>query len=166
MRTMRPFVIVALVIAGVVIAEVATNGRSNDLGRPAPELPNQVLVPPKVDLASLRGKPAILNFWASWCEPCKREAPGLERLGKSLRGRARLVGVDWGDSGEGARAFISRYHWTFPNLRDAGNAVGGRFGLRGLPTTFILDSNGRIAAQLPGPHSADAIERVLRSVSP
>lgn len=161
----RLAIVTFLIVAAVVVAVAATTGGDGEgRGKPAPALPRQVLVPPRVDLQALRGKPAVINFWASWCRPCKREAPDLERLSHSLAGKARLVGIDWGDSADNARAFIRRYHWTFPNLRDGNNAVGTRFGLVGLPTTFILDSKGRIAVKITGPQTVRRIEAALRSV--
>ena len=153
-----------LAIATFLIVAATTGGNGAGRGKPAPDLPRQVLVPPRVDLRALRGKPAVINFWASWCRPCKREAPDFQRLFHSLAGKGRLVGIDWGDSADGARAFIRRYRWTFPNLRDGNNAVGNRFGLLGLPTTFILDSNGRIAVKIAGPQTVRRVEAALRSV--
>ena len=84
----------AAVVAGLVIAELATSG-SDQGTKPAPALPAHVLHGPKVSLASLRGHPALINFWASWCEPCRQEAPGLERLSRKpsrqrSAGRGRL----------------------------------------------------------------------------
>ena len=160
----RLAIVTLLVVGGVVAAVVATSGGGGTDRRPAPELPRQVLVPPRVRIADLRGKPAIVNFWASWCRPCKREAPEFERLYRSLGGKASVVGVDWGDGAGGARAFIRRYGWTFPNLRDGDNSVGNRFGLVGLPTTFILDSRGRIAVKITGPQTVPKVEAALRSV--
>ncbi len=122
-----------------------------------------MLVPPRVGLASLRGKPAAINFWASWCDPCRREAPALERLARSLHGRARLVGVDWNDGESAAHSYIDRYNWTFPNLRDADGRVGNSYGLVGMPTTFILDPRGRIADVLRGPQTLDSLRAALRS---
>jgi len=153
-------------IAGLVAIELATSGGGSrtEGGRAAPALPTSVLVPPRVSLASLRGRPVVLNFWASWCGPCQKEAAHLAILSHRLRGRAALVGVDWNDAVSGARRFIRRYGWTFPNLRDADGTVGNNYGLAGLPNTFVLDSRGRIAKTLIGPQSVASVERALREV--
>jgi thiol-disulfide isomerase/thioredoxin len=105
-----------------------------------------------------------VNFWASWCGPCDREAPELRRLSRRLGGRASLVGVDWNDQLSGAREFIRRNRWEFPNLRDADGVVGNRWGLSGLPNTFVLDGDGRIARVLRGPQTVEQFERALRQV--
>lgn len=157
--------LVCLALAAIAVAAELASGGSGDVGRRAPALPRAVLVPPGVTLAGLRGHPAIVNFWASWCEPCRHEAPQLERLARSLRGRARLVGVDWSDGIAGARAFVRRYGWTFPVLRDAEGTVGNRYGLSGLPTTFVLNSSGRIVERLPGPQTESSVREALRAAS-
>ena len=157
--------IIALAIAGaVVVAEIATSGGGSEDPRPAPALPTEVLVGPRVTLTSLRGKPALVNFWASWCTPCKKEAPELERLASGLNGRARLVGVDWADSAQNAREFAERHHWTYPNLRDADGGTGDRYHLAGLPTTFVLDASGRIRQALRGPQTTAGFSKALADV--
>jgi thiol-disulfide isomerase/thioredoxin len=152
-----------LVAIGALIAIVLLSGTSNrsETGRPAPPLPTGVLVPPQVTLASLRGKPAAINFWASWCSPCQKEAPELERVARSLHGRARLVGVDWTDGAGAARSFVRQHHLTYPNLVDPDGVVGNHYGLNGLPTTFIVDSKGKITDVLRGPQSAESLLRAL-----
>jgi cytochrome c biogenesis protein CcmG, thiol:disulfide interchange protein DsbE len=155
---------VVAVVGGLVAAEILS-GSSNGsgTGRPAPPLPTSVLVPPKVTLASLRGKPAAINFWASWCEPCRQEAAALERLAGTLRGRARLVGVDWTDGLGGARSYVSQYHWRFPNLRDSDGVVGNSYRIQGLPTTFVVNSQGTITDVLRGPQSLESLRQALQS---
>jgi cytochrome c biogenesis protein CcmG/thiol:disulfide interchange protein DsbE len=154
--------ILALVIAGVVVAEVVTAGGGAS-SRPAPQLPSQVLSGRQVDLASLRGKPALVNFWASWCGPCKQEAPELKRFSESLGNRATLVGVDWGDSADGARGFIAKSGWRYPILRDPTQKVGTEYGLNGLPTTFVLNADGNIVQTLQGPQTAAKLQQALAS---
>jgi peroxiredoxin len=104
-----------------------------------------------------------INFWAGWCGPCRDEASAFEHLARSLHGQARLVGVNWNDSLDSARSFISAHHLTFPNLRDADGTVGDSYRITGLPTTFIVDSRGRITDVLQGPQDVSDVERALRA---
>jgi cytochrome c biogenesis protein CcmG, thiol:disulfide interchange protein DsbE len=154
-----------LAVVGALVGAEILSGSSNEsgTGRPAPPLPTSVLVPPRMTLASLRGKPAAINFWASWCDPCREEAAALNHLARSLRGRARLVGVDWTDGLGGARSYVSQYHWTFPNLRDADGVVGNNYRIQGLPTTFIVNSRGTITDVLRGPQSLGSLRQALHS---
>ncbi len=144
--------------------------RSASLGRPAPALPRERLAGAPLTLAGLlraaAGKPSLVVFWASWCEPCAREAPALERFSRTSAGRGRLVGVDWSDGLAGARSFIGRYGWTFTNLRDSEGTVGNAYHMTGLPTTFVLDGSGHIRSVLRGPQDEGSLARALASVGP
>ena len=149
-------------LAGTVITVALT---STTARRPlAPNLPQRVLQPPAVTLASLHGQVAIVSFWASWCGPCDREAPQLARLARELRGRATLVGVDFSDARSSALAFIRRHRWRFPVLADENGIAGNDYGLLGLPTTFLLDRRGRIVQRLPGPQTARSLLAAASSV--
>jgi thiol-disulfide isomerase/thioredoxin len=158
------FGVVLIAVGAVVAAEIATSG-SGANARPAPQLPRQVLSGSAVTLASLRGKPALINFWASWCGPCKQEGPELRRFASSLHGRANLVGIDWNDGAGNARSFVAQQHWSYAVLRDADGTVGNAFGLTGLPTTFVLNSKGEIVATLRGPQTKASLQRALSGVS-
>lgn len=151
------------VIGAVAALEVSSSGPERSGARRAPALPTDLITPPKVTVAGLRGKPAAINFWASWCAPCRREAPELEQLHRSRDRPGSIVGVNWNDRLSGARAFVRDHRWTFPNLRDADGAVGSDYGLRGLPTTFIIDSRGRIADVLLGPQTEASLREALGS---
>ncbi|HTD58543.1 MAG TPA: redoxin family protein [Solirubrobacteraceae bacterium] len=156
-------VAVAATIVGVV-ALFGLAGSGGRTGRPAPALPSQALSGSRVTLAALRGRPALVTFWASWCEPCEREAPALERFAQGLGARATLVGVNWSDpSLSGARAFVRRYRWTFPNLRDPQGSTGLAYGVTGLPTTFALDRSGKVRATLRGPQTKQTLTAALAS---
>jgi cytochrome c biogenesis protein CcmG/thiol:disulfide interchange protein DsbE len=107
----------------------------------------------------------VVNFWASWCGPCIKEAPELRRFARGLRDRGTLVGVDWNDQLSGAREFIRKSRWTFPNLRDADGTIGNRWGLSGLPNTFVLDASGRVVRVLRGPQTVTSLEHALSAAA-
>jgi thiol-disulfide isomerase/thioredoxin len=156
--------IVAFVIFGL------SSSHSTATDSKAPELPREHLAGPAVTLASVlssaHGRATLVVFWASWCGPCVREAPAIERFSQSAEGRGRIVGVDWSDGLPGARAFIKDHSWTFPNVRDSEGAVGNDYRLTNLPTTFVLDSSGRIRAALRGPQDASTLAKAMASVKP
>jgi len=160
-RPLRLALVAVGIAAAVVVAEVATSGGGG--ARRASALPSEVLVPPRVTLASLRGRPALVNFWASWCHPCRREAPELQRFAARPPNGARLVGVDFTDDRGAARAFIREHSWDYPNLRDPDGTVGCRYGVEGLPITFVLDRRGQIVDTLRGPQTTASLERAARS---
>jgi thiol-disulfide isomerase/thioredoxin len=157
-KTLLVTIVGAVAVVAVIVASGTTRS-SNE--RRAPALPAEVVQPPRATLATLRGRPAAVVFWASWCGPCRKEAPGLARLATRLGTRARLVAVDWSDNAGDARTFVQHYGWRFPVLRDGDGTVGNRYGISGLPTTFILDAQGRIVRQLRGPQTAADIEAAL-----
>lgn len=162
-RLIAWIVAIAATIAALAVFGFAAAPSSS--GRLAAALPREQLAGPPATLASLlagaRGQPVAVVFFASWCEPCTREAPDLERFALSAPGRGRIVGVDWNDALSGARSFIRQYHWTFSTVRDAQGTVGYRYGLSSLPTTFVVDSSGRIRATLHGPQTEQSLSRAL-----
>jgi cytochrome c biogenesis protein CcmG/thiol:disulfide interchange protein DsbE len=114
-------------------------------------LPAGSAAPRSVGLRDLRGHAVVLNFWASWCDPCREETPLLERLAQDYASRGLLVvGVDTQDLEAPARAFVSRYAVSYLNLRDPDGNVGRLFGTTGVPETFFIDAAGRIRGKFPG----------------
>jgi len=146
--------------AAALVAFGLRSGHAASVGRVAPALPRERLAGPAVTIASL-GHPAVITFWASCCEPCTREAGALERFALSPGGQGRLIGVNWSDGLPGARAFIRRHSWSFTNVRDADGRVGNDYRLTGLPTSFIIDADGRIRAVLRGPQSERSLQHAL-----
>jgi cytochrome c biogenesis protein CcmG, thiol:disulfide interchange protein DsbE len=159
-RVLLPALIVLLVIA-VFVVEILTASSNGTQGEPAPPLPNAVLQAPKMTLADLRGGPALINFWASWCDPCREEAAELERFDNSLPHGAHLVGVDYTDQEGPAQAFIKTYGWTFPVLSDPNGIFGARYRFTGLPSTVAIDARGRIVQTLRGPQTVGDLRRAL-----
>ena len=105
-----------------------------------------------VSLASLRGKAVVLNFWASWCIPCKEEAPLLEQAWRDHRAKGLVVlGVDAQDFKGDARSFMKRFGITYPVVHDGKGSTLGRFGVTGFPETFFIDRTGNVVAVEVGP---------------
>jgi thiol-disulfide isomerase/thioredoxin len=158
----------AAAVAALIVFGLASD-HSGPVGRRAPALPAEHLAgsPATLDsvLATAHGRATLITFWASWCGPCAKEAPALERFSRSAAGRGRLVGVDWSDALSGARSFVASHRWTFPVLRDAEGTVGNDYHLTGLPTTFVLDASGHIRAVLRGPQNASTLARAMASVT-
>ncbi len=158
-RLLLTITAIAAAIAALVVFGLASSGSTT--GRPAPALPREQLGGPPTTLATLlasaHGRATLVTFWASWCGPCAREAPALERFSRSSIGGGRLVAVDWSDARSPARAFIAQHRWTFPVLRDGEGAVGNEYRIAVLPTTFVLDAAGRIRAVLRGPQTVSSL---------
>jgi cytochrome c biogenesis protein CcmG/thiol:disulfide interchange protein DsbE len=159
-RSRRIIAITAVAVAALITVGLLANGGATRR-RPAPALPRAVLHGPAVTLAALRGHPALIVFWASWCGPCHAEAPAIERFARSAAGRGRIVGIADGDDTTDAHKFITHYGWTFPVLSDPHGTTAGRFGLLGLPTTIVLDGQGQIVRALLGPQTAHDLDAAI-----
>lgn len=134
---------------------------------PAPELRADDLKGIPKTLADYRGKVVVLNFWASWCPPCRREMPSLERLRVKLAGRPlEIVALDSAETPEEVTDYLSRMKLGFPILLDADGSNTRRWKVFALPTTFLLDAEGRIRYVLTGPTEWDEGEalRVIESL--
>jgi cytochrome c biogenesis protein CcmG, thiol:disulfide interchange protein DsbE len=121
-----------------------------------------------LSLESLRGKPVVLNFWASWCSPCKDEAPLLQEASERWGDRVSFIGIDVKDFRGDARAFVERFGITYPNVYDGKGSTIGRYGVTGYPETYFLDAEGRVRHRIAGPvedadEVDDGIRRALRS---
>ncbi len=118
----------------------------------------------RISLAALRGRTVVLNFFASWCDPCKREAPVLERLWQQERAHGLVVlGVDANDSRGDARRFVDAHGLSYPVVFDHGGIVAaGRYDVANLPVTYVLNPKGRIVGgQILGPVSEPAHSQAL-----
>jgi cytochrome c biogenesis protein CcmG/thiol:disulfide interchange protein DsbE len=120
----------------------------------------------ELSLEGLRGKPVILNFWASWCYPaCYEEAPVLESTWRRYREQGLMVvGVDIQDKEANAREFMRRFDFTFPNGPDPGSRISIGFGVYGVPETFFIDREGRIVLKHVGAVTPTLMEEQVRAL--
>ncbi|HEX2085477.1 MAG TPA: TlpA disulfide reductase family protein [Solirubrobacteraceae bacterium] len=173
-RTYVPLALLAaLALVGLLIYGVVGAGGSTTLvdavrAGERPEAPDRTL--PLLDggegsLAQWRGKPVLVNFWASWCDPCKAEAPLLERAHRRLEAKGGTVlGVTVSDATADSKTFVREHGLTFPSLRDVDDALGEDYGRTGVPESFLVDRDGRIVAISPGQVNEEFLDRALRLV--
>lgn len=137
-----------------------------ELGRPAPLFDLETLRPPpeRVKLADLRGRPAVLNFWASWCQPCREEAPELVRMAMKYSDRVRFVGVNILDGREEAMKYLNEFEIPYSTVRDPRAITGKRFGVTGAPETVFIDPRGNVVGKYIGAFREGQLEKLLREL--
>jgi cytochrome c biogenesis protein CcmG/thiol:disulfide interchange protein DsbE len=171
---------IAAVVAVLAVMELRTRGTSSIGGftvanyraraevenTPAPdfELPSLDGGTP-IALSSFRGQVVVLNFWATWCAPCRVEAPGLRRVSERYRDRGvRFLGVDYRDDDAAGRAFVDEFDLPYPSVTDPSGSLAYDYELIGFPTTFIIDPAGTIRYRFVGYLDENVLEKALDDV--
>jgi len=132
---------------------------------PAPPLAGETLDGSTASLADLEGSVAVVNFWATWCGPCRAEQPELEQVHRDYRDQdVTFLGVNERDDPAAARAWVKEFHVTYPSVVDQPGAWADDFGLFGLPGTFVVDASGTIRWAIYGQTSAAQLRKALDAV--
>ena len=155
----------ALAVIGLLTFGLLTQGASSL--QPGDRAPAEEL--PKLgsdgtgSISDYRGNWLFVNFWASWCTPCREESPTLQRFSEQQDGKVQVLGLNTQDLTEDALAFVAEFDLTYPMLRDPDTEepLSDDYGATGLPESFLIDPEGRVAAICRGPVTAEDLEEVV-----
>jgi len=155
-------VLPTVIVLGSRLGKDATVVRSVLVGRRAPDFDLPRLDGGRVRSAELAGRPYVVNFWASWCVPCRDEHPNLDAFYRQWRPRGvELLGVVFNDTDDSARAFQKELGGDWPIVQDPGQRTALDFGVRGPPETFVVDGDGVVVLKYQGAVPAGALEQVM-----
>jgi cytochrome c biogenesis protein CcmG/thiol:disulfide interchange protein DsbE len=159
-RPILAFLAVCAVLALLAFGLLTKGGAKIAVGDPVPDRELPVLGGPgHGSISDYSGRWVLVNLWASWCIPCRQEAPVLERFWRDNRLRGvTVLGVNVQDNEEDALAFLREFRTTYPQLRSVGDERSEAFGSTGVPENFLVDPHGRLALIWRGPVDQDFLE--------
>ena len=177
-RSILIFCVVSLLNMGLLallltqlLKPASSSGSDPLVGHPAPNFSLAMLRPPsgkcELSLSNFKGKPVVLNFWASWCEPCKEEAPLLESTWKQMQAQGKdvvFLGIDFRESNNDAISFLHLYSITYPTALDADGSVASKYGVTSLPQTIFINRNGTVMSRVPQQLTAQALSSNLQLI--
>jgi peroxiredoxin len=155
--------IMFLMLAGCLVLFIAACGEAPvaTVGKPAPDFDTVDLKGNTWSLSKLKGQVVFVNFWATWCPPCREEMPSMQRLYNKLpKDKFKMIALFNKDKPALAKDFVTKLGITIPILDDQQNIIGQRYSLTGLPETFIVDKQGVIREKFIGPAEWDSPEYV------
>ena len=136
------------------------------IGKPAPAFSlRPVGGGTPVSLAELRGKPVVINFWATWCVPCFEEHAVLSQTARAMGSTVQFLGVIYEDEESNVAPFLARYGRAYPALMDAGSKTAIAYGVYGVPETYFIDAQGAIVSKFVGPLDAETLAQRVRMAS-
>jgi cytochrome c biogenesis protein CcmG/thiol:disulfide interchange protein DsbE len=162
-------VAVALGLLALILYGLLSSGTDRPkAGERAPDFTLALLDGSQIALSDLRGQVVVLNFWASWCVSCRREAPALQQAWDTYRDSGiRFIGVTYQDAGGASRAFLSQYGISYPNGADPRGHISTSYGVTGVPETFIIDRSGTVVwVQIGEVDSSTLAQRLDALLSP
>jgi cytochrome c biogenesis protein CcmG/thiol:disulfide interchange protein DsbE len=152
-------ILVAIAVIGL---QLARRQQTQPTDGTAPDFAITTFDGQELSLENLRGQIVVLNFWASWCDPCREEAPDLQRIHERYQDQGVVVvGVTYTDTDAKSLAFMEAYGLTYPNGPDRGNRISDRYNIQGVPETFVIDREGKIAHFIYAPTNEQTLATML-----
>lgn len=165
-RRVAPLLVLAALGAAAAASLVASSGHAAGAFAPSFSLARVGQPGAVVSSGDFAGRPVVVAFWASWCDPCRRDLPVLARAVAATGGRVGLVGVDSNDADEQAGAFLRGLHLDLTSASDPDSAAAKAFGVANLPTTVFVGADGRIQARRLGPLTGTDLGHLLARLDP
>lgn len=153
--------LIAAVLGGCANANVK---RGPEVGLLAPDFSLKNLSGETVTLASLQGKPVFLNFWATWCGPCRAEMPDLNHKYRKYGDRMHFLAINVGEAAHQVKEFLGANRLTFPVALDSDSSVARAYRINGIPTSLVLDSNGVVQGKRVGTLNSSQMEGLIKLV--
>lgn len=153
-------------LAVMALGLLRTQEGSKSVGDRVPNFTLTTFEGQQINLADLKGKVVLINFWASWCKPCEAEAADLEAAWRYYQPRGEVVflGVDWTDTDTAAKGYLEKFDITYPNGPDLGTRISQSFRTTGVPETYIVDRDGVLAYVKISPF--ESLEEIKSAIDP
>jgi cytochrome c biogenesis protein CcmG/thiol:disulfide interchange protein DsbE len=154
----------AFVVIGILMVGMLNRDRAQVLDGPAPDFTLSTFDGEEVTLSELRGKPVIINFWASWCVECDKEMTLLEQTHQKYEGEVIMLGIAYSDVEPKAREYLAQYGITYTAGQDLGSRISDAYRIKGVPETFFIDREGNVHYLKIGPIEQPELEAVIRQL--
>ncbi len=160
--------VIGLIVLGLLgYALIGVSSDPPEVGRPVPDFQLTALDGSPMNLAEQRGKAVVVNFFASWCAPCREEAVDLEQTWHEYQDRGvQFFGIAYKDADSKAQAFLEEFAVSYPSTVDPSNRTARAYGLTGVPETFVIDSQGLLVRHFLGPVSQAQLSQELNRLLP
>ncbi len=142
-----------------------TSHASLQVGNAAPEVSLTALDGSSMSLADQRGQVVVINFFASWCPPCREEAADVQQTWSDYQQRGvQFYGIAYKDAASPAQAFLDEFGVTYPSAIDPGSRIARAYGITGVPETFVIDQQGQLVRHFPGPVTREQLSQELEKL--